>query len=66
MMKRYLTENITHTSKITLVDVLTKNKKKFCIKLCKKEMKKYWNDINVEYKSKNKSIIHLRVKYFEK
>ena len=29
-------------------------------------MKKYWNDINVEYKSKYKSIIHLRVKYFEK
>ena len=29
-------------------------------------MKKYCYDINVKYKSKYKSIIYLRVKYFEK
>ena len=29
-------------------------------------MKKYCNDINVKYKSNYKSIIYLRVKYFEK
>ena len=37
MMKRYLTENITHTSKITLVDVLTKNKKSFASSSVKKK-----------------------------
>ena len=29
-------------------------------------MEKYCNDINVKNKSKDKSIIYLRVKYFEK
>ena len=46
------------------LDVLTKNRKMFCVKLCKKEMKKYCNDINVKYKSNYKSIICLRVKIF--
>ena len=48
------------------LNVLTKNKKKFCIKLYKKEIKKYCSDINVKYKSKYKSPTNLRVKYFEK